>query len=255
MLFARLLESQRAAAASRAMAEGVVVSTVAHALLVGGWLALHRDVEPVRVSPDERFTPVEYLVPRDRLPGLRPQQETVTWTALTPVSGQGYAPPATETPPPAEDRLEIEVARGEEKEIEVAPESFERLPPIALGDSIKTELEVDSTVRRYDDGVAPAYPPTLLRRQVEGAVVVQYVVDTLGRADTSTFRVVSATHPEFARAVKAALPAMRFRPAIISSRMVPQLVQQPFAFRIVDTSRTRRLPSAIPRPPLSGSRS
>jgi protein TonB len=254
MLFARLLESQRAAAASRAMAEGVLASSLAHALLVAGWLVLHRDVERVVVSADERFTPVEYLLPRDRLPALRPQRETVTWTALTPVSGQGYAPPASEARP-AEDRLALEVPRGTMKETQVAPESLERLPPIALGDSIKTELEVDSTVRRFDDGVAPAYPPALLRRQVEGAVLVQYVVDTLGRADTSTFRVLSATHPDFARAVKAALPRMRFRPAIMSSRVVPQLVQQPFAFRIVDTSRTRRVPSPLVRPPVSGSRS
>jgi hypothetical protein len=41
----------------------------------------------------------------------------------------------------------------------------------------------------------------------------------------------------------------------MSSRVVPQLVQQPFAFRIVDTSRTRRVPSPLMRPPVSGSRS
>jgi TonB family protein len=252
MPFARLLESQRAAEASRAMAEGVAVSSAAHALLLVGWLALHRDVERVAVSPDQRFTPVEYFVPRDRIPGLRPQQETVTWTALSPVSGQGFAPKEAAR---SSDRLEIEVPRGTMREMAVAPEALERLPPIALGDSIKTELEVDSAVIRYEDGVAPTYPPVLLRRRMEGSVLVQYVVDTLGHADTSTFRVLSATHPDFARAVKAALPDMRFRPAIMASRLVPQLVQQPFAFRIVDTTRTRRPPPGRVPSALNGSRS
>ena len=52
------------------------------------------------------------------------------------------------------------------------------------------------------------------------------------------------THADFARAVKATLPYMRFRPAMFANRLVPQLVQQPFAFRIQDTatSRTTRPP-------------
>ena len=81
-----------------------------------------------------------------------------------------------------------------------------------------------------------------MKRRIEGSVIVQYVVDTLGHADTTTFRVIAATHADFARAVKSTLPYMRFRPAIMANRLVPQLVQQPFAFKITDTTIVRRPP-------------
>jgi DNA-binding NarL/FixJ family response regulator len=46
-------------------------------------------------------------------------------------------------------------------------------------------------------------------------------------------RLISATHPEFAQSVRQALPAMRFHPAILRSKKVPQLVEQPFMFKII----------------------
>lgn len=232
----------------RGMAEGTVVSAAAHTLLLAGWLVAHADAERLSPSPDESFSPVAFFVPREQRPGLRPQRETVTWTSLTATAGQGFAAPP-ESPVTPTDRVAIEVPAGKVQEIEVAPEALEQLPPIALGDSIKTELEVDSAAIRTEDGVAPGYPPALLRRRVEGAVLVQYVVDTLGRADTATFRVIMATHPDFARAVKASLPDMRFRPAIMASKRVSQLVQQPFAFKIVDTTRARASRPPVGTPP------
>ena len=61
-------------------------------------------------------------------------------------------------------------------------------------------------------------------------------------ADTTTLRIVEATHPEFAKAVRDALPFMRFKPARIGERTVRQLVQQPFYFRVAvaDTSKARK---------------
>jgi hypothetical protein len=35
---------------------------------------------------------------------------------------------------------------------------------------------------------------------------------------------------------------MRFRPAVMANKLVPQLVQQPFAFKIQDTTILRRPP-------------
>lgn len=243
MLFARLIESQRAAIVTQSMREGAAVSAVAHALLIGGYMALSTDIERARPEPDAAFSPVQYLVPKDRLPALRPQRETVTWTTLATGSGEGFdagAQPARRDEP----RLEMEVPAGKKEEIEVASRDELSQPPIPLGDSIMTELQVDSAVVRYENSAAPAYPESMLRRRIEGAVIVQYVVDTLGHADTLTFRVISATHLEFARAVKSTLPSMRFRPAMFANRLVPQLVQQPFAFKIQDTTTARAM-----RPP------
>jgi TonB family protein len=241
MLFARLLETQRAAVATQAMLEGAGVSALVHGLLIGGYLLATRDLQHVRPEPDATFTPIQWLVPKDRIPG-RPQRETVTWTALAASAGEGFAGEAKEEHRRDENREEVVLPEGKKDDTDVAPKQEIAQAPIALGDSIMTEFMVDSAVVRYEDGAAPAYPESMLRRRIEGAVLVQYVVDTLGHADTATFRVISATHADFANAVKSTLPRMRFRPAIMSNRLVPQLVQQPFAFKIQDTTVVRRPP-------------
>ncbi|HSA55465.1 MAG TPA: TonB family protein [Gemmatimonadaceae bacterium] len=233
MLFRRLREFQESLLRSPAVTRGLAISGVAHLVVVGGWIVTSHGEAAERPGPAEVFTPVEFLLPKDRIVSLRPQQEKVTFTSLTPGTGLGFRePPASRSEEP---RLEVEVAAGEEQQIEAAEEALEKQPPIELGDSIKLEFQVDSAAVRYDDAAAPTYPESMLRRRIEGAVVVQYVVDTLGRADTATFRVLSATHRDFVRAVRDVLPLMRFRPAMMANRRVSQLVQQPFAFRIVDT--------------------
>jgi TonB family protein len=118
--------------------------------------------------------------------------------------------------------------------------------PTMLGDTILTEIEVDSAVKRYDWSASPSYPITMLQQNIEGAAFVIYVVDTLGQADTTSLKVVNATHEEFAQAVRDAMPKMRFRPAILSGMKVRQLVQQNFTFKI---SRPDSVLPPIQKPP------
>ena len=47
---------------------------------------------------------------------------------------------------------------------------------------------------------------------VEGEVLAQFVVDTTGTAEMSTFKVLKSTHELFTQAVKNALPNMRSIP-------------------------------------------
>jgi protein TonB len=67
---------------------------------------------------------------------------------------------------------------------------------------------------------------------VEGEVIAQFVVDTNGRADMSTFKVIKSSHDLFTAAVKNALQNYRFYPAEIGGRKVKQLVQEPFQFTL-----------------------
>ena len=69
-----------------------------------------------------------------------------------------------------------------------------------------------------------------------GTVAARYVVDTTGFADTTSFEVLNSPNPEFIKAVKEALPYMRFSPAKIGSMKVRQLVEQQFSFKITDTT-------------------
>ena len=214
MLFARLFETQRAAVATEAMLEGASISALAHGLLIGGWLFFSRDVERVRPEPSAVFTPVEYLIPKDRIAGMRPQRETVTWTTLSASLGEGFEAEAVKPDARDDARLEVVMPKGKTDDTDAAAKAEEIQKPIALGDSIMTELQVDSAVVRYEDGAAPPYPESMLRRRIEGSVIVQYVVDTLGKADTSTFRVIAATHADFARAV---MRTSRARPSVGSA--------------------------------------
>lgn len=101
-------------------------------------------------------------------------------------------------------------------------------------------VEVDSAAEREPDSAAPTYPPALMTAGVEGWAAVRFVVDTNGRVDIATVQSIGFTSPEFHRAVREALPKMKFRPARIGGRPVRQLAEQLFKFEIVRTDSLSR---------------
>ena len=105
------------------------------------------------------------------------------------------------------------------------------LPEFTL-DSVFSVLEVDSEVARYGSSAAPLYPQSLLEAGIEGEVESQFVVDTSGKVDPASVKILFATDPEFDRSVRDALGEMSFRPAWRGKRRVRQLVQQRFRFHI-----------------------
>lgn len=108
------------------------------------------------------------------------------------------------------------------------------------GDNAFSVLEVDSTVVYDPTSAAPEYPMHLMSQGIEGYAAVRYVVDSTGLVDTTTYRVITATHGDFAVAVRRALPNMHFRPAMQSGVKVRQLVEQTFRFRIATPADTTR---------------
>ena len=70
----------------------------------------------------------------------------------------------------------------------------------------------------------------LERSRVEGTVLAQFVVDTLGRADMRTFQVLASTNDLFSESLRAALAKWRFYPAEAGGRKVKQIVQLPLKF-------------------------
>jgi len=110
-------------------------------------------------------------------------------------------------------------------------------PQVYDGSRVYIEPELQHPAARDPSSDAPMYPDSLRLHGVEGLVVIRFIVDTGGRADSSTLRLVEATNTGFADAVRSALPRMRFIPAELDGRHVPQLVSQEFRFVItrVDT--------------------
>ena len=72
----------------------------------------------------------------------------------------------------------------------------------------------------------------MLKQNMQGSVMTQYVVDTSGFADTTSLKILKSTHDDFTAAVRAALPYMRFYPAKVGTKKVRQLVEQEFTFKI-----------------------
>ncbi len=100
------------------------------------------------------------------------------------------------------------------------------------GDQPYFEFMVEKPVTEASNTARPRYPDILKSAGVEGEVLAQFVVDTLGRIEPGSFKVLKTSHPLFEAAVRAALPGMRFIPAEVGNKRVRQLVQQPFVFAI-----------------------
>lgn len=212
-----------------------LLSVAAHAVLIGAAVvATATDVG--RVLVPEVNVIARFLAPPDRA-GASAQREVARFVAMGPAgalaTGDAIKP--------------LEELKPEPEKVAGADELDALLRPRLDGqDSVFTELEVDSAATRYAWSAAPAYPPSMLEAKREGYVKAQWVVDESGYADTASFELVDYTSTEFAKAVRDALPFMRFSPAKFGNRRVRQLVQQEFTFRI-----TSPLPDPNRKPPES----
>jgi len=112
------------------------------------------------------------------------------------------------------------VAKGTEKKVEVKD------------DQPYFEFQVEKPVVPAPGSSSPRYPDILRQAGVEGEVLAQFVVDTTGRAEAGSYKVLKTSHELFAQSVRSALPGMRFIPAEVGGKKVKQLVQQPFTFAI-----------------------
>lgn len=106
------------------------------------------------------------------------------------------------------------------------------LAQAATEQSALTVEEVDSTAVRDPSSAGPDYPPVPRERNVEGYASLRFVVDTTGLIDLASVEVIEATHPEFARAVRDAMPRMHFRPARFGAIALRQISVQRFSFRL-----------------------
>jgi periplasmic protein TonB len=115
---------------------------------------------------------------------------------------------------------------GVAKGVEAKPQA------VARDDQPYFEFQVEKPVVGAPGSSQPRYPDILRQAGVEGEVLAMFVVDTTGKVEAGSFKVLKTTHDLFAQSVRTALPGMRFIPAEVGGRKVKQLVQQPFTFAI-----------------------
>lgn len=114
----------------------------------------------------------------------------------------------------------------------VATEDSTASVAVAGNENVFQAVDVDREVAREADAAAPIYPEELRLAGVQGAVTVEFVVDTLGLVERGSMHIIGATNPKFASAVREAAPGMHFRPAVRAGLLVRQQVMQTFQFVI-----------------------
>ena len=91
-------------------------------------------------------------------------------------------------------------------------------------------LQIDAPARALNDPAAH-FPQSAIDEGRNDDITVQFVVNSSGRADTASLRVLQGGHRDFALAALEALAATRFTPAQIGGCAVPELVQMRYTFR------------------------
>src|SRR5438309_8869242 len=177
---------------STPVSSSAVVSLVTHALLIG--VAIAATNRPANLESDWIENRAYYLPPPDRRPSQEGSRETIKYVDLAPEGvGAGFGEVSAGTDGPV-----IQEPSASLGDIGRDLTSSITAPKLSGGDSIFTQLEVDSTVSRFPGSAAPVYPSEMLKQGVQGSVVTQYVVDTTGFADSTSLKIMHTTHEQFA---------------------------------------------------------
>ena len=78
----------------------------------------------------------------------------------------------------------------------------------------------------------PSYPALLRASQIEGRVILEFVVDTAGRIEASSVNTITSSHSQFEEAARRALLTCRYRPARFNDQPARVLVRLPYNFTI-----------------------
>lgn len=218
-----LLESARSMHALPALRRLLLGVTVMAAPVTAALIANSVDVASLATREVPRF--LQPLVSR---PTVRaPRTETVTELAL----GTAPAPPSIAAPTAAPRAMVLQPDVGapvQDSARTTAVATVDDAPPLFAF----SDIEVDTAAAADPASGGPEYPPTLLAKGVEGAVLASFIVDATGRVEERSFLAIESTDPAFTRAVRDALARMKFRPARRGADAVPQLVEQRFSFRV-----------------------
>lgn len=224
-----LLESDRSFLRS---AEFATMSIVAHLGVV--WLILTTSTGTFRLPTTERDVRVLFLLPPD------PVKESERQADIAIPERPGSGLDQSDLLPTKEEglRLAATVSHSRRKGARSGAKSDEPFGPAPFlsAERVYSVLQVDEAVERYAHSAAPVYPPELSARGKEGKVDATYVVDTAGRVDPTTIRVMRSDDTLFTASVITALGEARFRPAKRLGEPVRQMVQQRFSFKLAQPS-------------------
>jgi TonB family protein len=106
-------------------------------------------------------------------------------------------------------------------------------PPVTLHIAGDVYGEDDVEERpHFIAGPPVTYPAQLLLAGISGRVVVEAVIDTTGRVEEGSIRVIESTDPRFSEAAKSYAGGARFAPGRVAGRAVRVRFQIPVDFRL-----------------------
>ena len=234
-MFTTLLESKP----KRERSPGsVAVSVILHAGLIGLAVAVTLNAGQ-KALKEKRQEDVKFVEVKKEAPKPEPPKPPPPQTPVAPPPPKGFqvltAPINIPTKIP-----DVDLSKAVTNEADFSGKGVEG--GVAKGvvggkgpvntDQPYFEFQVEKPVLAKENNPTPRYPSMLESAHVEGEVLVQFVVDTVGRADMSTFKVLKSSNDLFTASVKNVLPNMRFYAAETGGRKVKQVVQMPFTFSV-----------------------
>lgn len=217
-MFLRLRESTRKAD-RRVLGLGAVSLMVHAALILGGALALRSAVRGAAVVQAD--TTVVFLEAPQVAPEQHPMQLDVPLKGFQTV----VTPPQIPTSIPPVDlqqHFDPKDYSGAGAEGGIANGATPAEGQLYTAAGVEDAPALLST--------PPAYPELLRRAGIQGRVLLQAIVDTTGRLEPGSLKILKSPSPGFDVATKRWALEARFRPARIQGRPVRVLVNLPFDF-------------------------
>jgi protein TonB len=229
-MFDVLMESR---ATRQRRPRSTLTSAVIHGAIIAAAVVLTRP-NPGRAVDGPRSPTLVYIPTRAEPRGeARPEQRsgrtsgsTGAPTVAVPNFNATHLPPvnlALAVPQPND----LPTVPGDELRASGSLDGAGLQPP----DGVIDERLVDRAPRVIGRPPEPRYPTPLRESGIQGRVVAEFVVDTLGRAELDGLK-LDASQALFAEAVRAVLPRYRFTPGEAAGRRVRTRVQLPFDFAL-----------------------
>jgi protein TonB len=232
-VFENLIESNRKPQASIGQQ---IVSLFLHVAIIFGAVKATQGAAEV-VKDIVADTTMVFLKPPEAPPPPPQPPENVVVSANPPPQGfQVITPPdniPTEIPPVnLNERFDPKDFTGKGVEGGIAQGVVGGTGPVPIEGQVFLAAEVDETPQASDPATCqPKYPPVMASAGIPGKVVMQFIVNTDGRVDQSTFKVVSSTHKAFEDPAREAMFRCAFKPGKSHGTPVRVLVQQGMSFK------------------------
>jgi len=81
-------------------------------------------------------------------------------------------------------------------------------------------------------GAPPVYPELLKQAGIQGMVMLEFIIDTTGRVEGNSIKVISSANPGFEAPAKTSIARTLFRPARVYGHAVRVLVRQAINFTL-----------------------